>query len=42
MRLEKEMAENERRILEEFTPLYEKRGAREMPEIWIIRGEPTS
>jgi sugar-specific transcriptional regulator TrmB len=39
MRLEKEMAENERRILEELTPIYEQRGVREMPEIWIIRGE---
>ena len=39
MRLEKEMAENERRILEELTPIYEHRGVREMPEIWIIRGE---
>ena len=39
MKLEKEMAENERRILEELTPIYEQRGVREMPELWIIRGE---
>ena len=39
MRLEKEIAENERMILEELTPIYEQRGVREMPEIWIIRGE---
>jgi len=39
MRLEKEISENERRILEELTPIYEKRGVKEMPEIWIIRGE---
>ncbi|MEM3386822.1 MAG: TrmB family transcriptional regulator [Nitrososphaerales archaeon] len=39
MRLEKEMAENESRVIEELTPIYEKRDVRERPEIWIIRGE---
>lgn len=39
MRLERELVENERRILEELTPIYEQGGVREMPEIWIIRGE---
>ncbi|MEM3510511.1 MAG: helix-turn-helix domain-containing protein, partial [Nitrososphaerales archaeon] len=36
MRLEKEMAENESRVIEELTPIYEKRDVRERPEIWII------
>ncbi|MFN3622206.1 MAG: TrmB family transcriptional regulator, partial [Nitrososphaerales archaeon] len=39
MRLEKEMDENENVVIEELTPIYEKRGVRERPEIWIIRGE---
>lgn len=39
MRFERDMAENVSRVVEELTPLYEKRGVRERPEIWIIRGD---
>ncbi len=39
IRLEREIAENERIVVEELTPIYEKRGIKERPEIWIIRGE---
>ncbi|MBI4258550.1 MAG: TrmB family transcriptional regulator [Thaumarchaeota archaeon] len=39
MRLESERAKNEEVALKDLTPLYEKRGVKELPEIWIIRGE---
>jgi len=39
MRRESERGRNEAAVLKELMPLYEKRGASELPEIWIVRGE---
>lgn len=39
LRMESELRGNERQVLEELKPLYEMKGARERPEIWIVRGE---
>lgn len=39
MKSERERAENEAEVLRELMPVYERRGARERPEIWIVRGE---
>jgi sugar-specific transcriptional regulator TrmB len=34
-----ERREREKEVLAELLPIYEKRGAKEKPEIWIVRGE---
>lgn len=39
MRLETLRKENEAQVLGELLPVYEKRGVKERPEIWIVRGE---
>ncbi|MDJ0269728.1 MAG: TrmB family transcriptional regulator [Aigarchaeota archaeon] len=39
LRLEKRLRGNEETILSELMPIYEKRGAKERPDIWILRGE---
>jgi len=39
LRRESEWRDNEKVILDELTPVYEGRGAKERPEIWIVRGE---
>ncbi|MBI2185082.1 MAG: TrmB family transcriptional regulator [Thaumarchaeota archaeon] len=38
-RLERERAKNEEVALKDLMPLYDKRGSKELPEIWIVRGE---
>jgi sugar-specific transcriptional regulator TrmB len=38
MRWEDEWRKSEEHIIQELQPLYERRGARERPEIWIVRG----
>jgi sugar-specific transcriptional regulator TrmB len=38
-RLETAFKTNETLVLEELQPLYEKKGVRERPDIWIVRGE---
>ena len=37
--VEKRMKEREEIILNELMPIYEKRGEKERPDIWILRGE---
>jgi sugar-specific transcriptional regulator TrmB len=39
MKLERERRENEEQVLNELAPMYERRGMKERPEIWIVRGE---
>jgi len=39
LRLEKKLKEHEEIVLNELMSLYEKRGSRERPDIWILRGE---
>ncbi len=39
LRLEETMRSWEQTMLSELQPLYEKRGIREKPDIWILRGE---
>jgi len=39
LRIESALRSNERQILDELQPLYERKGTREKPEIWIVRGE---
>jgi len=41
-RLEAEFEVNRQMILEELQPLFEKKDIKEIPEIWIIRGEDSS
>ncbi len=36
---ENNLRTNEARILEELQPIYEKKGVRERPDIWIVRGD---
>ena len=38
MRIENDIKDNESLILRELMPVYEKRGIREKPEIWVVRG----
>ncbi len=38
-RLETERALNEDTALKELTPLYDKMGTKERPEVWVVRGE---
>lgn len=38
MRIESDIKDNESLILRELMPVYEKRGIREKPEIWVVRG----
>jgi len=40
--LESRFEENQSIVLEELQPLYEKREIKEIPEIWIVRGETNS
>lgn len=40
--LESRFEENQSIVLEELQPLYEKREIKEIPEIWIVRGENNS
>jgi len=40
--LESRFEENQGIVLEELQPLYEKREIKEIPEIWIVRGETNS
>lgn len=39
LRIESTLRSNEQQILDELQPLYERKGAHEKPEIWIVRGE---
>jgi sugar-specific transcriptional regulator TrmB len=39
LRLESAMKDNERLIISELQPLYEKKEVHERPDIWIVRGE---
>ncbi len=41
-RLDDAFERDKRLILDELQPLYEKKGIKEIPEIWIIRGEENS
>lgn len=38
MRIENGIKDNESLIMRELMPVYEKRGIREKPEIWVVRG----
>ncbi|MCS7094884.1 MAG: hypothetical protein NZ988_03630 [Thaumarchaeota archaeon] len=38
-RVQNEMEEVCKHVIEELTPLYRRRGGREMPQLWIVRGE---
>src|ERR671925_373896 len=38
MRIENGIKDNESLIMSELMPVYEKRGIREKPEIWVVRG----
>ena len=38
MRIESGIKDNESLIMRELMPVYEKRGIREKPEIWVVRG----
>ncbi|MCW4011746.1 MAG: hypothetical protein NWF07_02010 [Candidatus Bathyarchaeota archaeon] len=40
--LESRFEENQSIVLDELQPLYEKRDVKEIPEIWIVRGETNS
>lgn len=40
--LESRFEENQSVVLDELQPLYEKRDVKEIPEIWIVRGETNS
>ncbi|MFQ6085067.1 MAG: TrmB family transcriptional regulator [Candidatus Bathyarchaeia archaeon] len=39
VKIESRMRSYERALLDELQPIYEKRGIKERPDIWIIRGE---
>lgn len=39
LKLETERRRSEEQVLGELAPLYEKRGVKERPEIWIVRGQ---
>ncbi|NWG09709.1 MAG: TrmB family transcriptional regulator [Nitrososphaerales archaeon] len=39
IRIERTLRNNEKQIFDELQPMYERRGTRERPEIWIVRGE---
>ena len=40
--MESKFEENQRMIMEELQPLYEKKEIKEIPELWIVRGEVNS
>ncbi|MEE8186279.1 MAG: helix-turn-helix domain-containing protein [Nitrososphaerales archaeon] len=39
MRLERSRIQNENQVLSELLPIFEKRGVKEKPDIWIVRGD---
>jgi sugar-specific transcriptional regulator TrmB len=39
MRVERMLSNFEDRVVEELQPIYEKKGIRERPDIWIVRGD---
>jgi sugar-specific transcriptional regulator TrmB len=39
MKIDSERKKNEMQVISELSPLFEKRGSKERPDIWIVRGQ---